>query len=162
MHLVTRERLIEVLNYSQETGVFTWKIATNFKRQDLIGATAGVLDTHGYVKIQISGVRYYAHRLAWFYIYNEWPKYIDHINGNGADNRLCNLRPATMSQNQANSYKLERCVERHGRKYRARVKMNYTRVELGSFDTREEAQAAYHAFADKHYGEYARINREAF
>ena len=44
-----------------------------------------------------------AHRLAWLFHYGEWPEnHIDHINGDRSDNRICNLREATVKQNGEN------------------------------------------------------------
>jgi len=92
-------------------------------------------------------------------MYGYMPKYIDHINGIPDDNRIVNLREVTQSQNQANNYKLLRGVEKHGRKYRARIKVDGAKIELGSYDTVEEAHKAYYTAAEKILGEYARCNR---
>jgi hypothetical protein len=46
---------------------------------------------------------YLLHRLAWFYVTAKWPQqHIDHINGDKKDNRICNLREATNSENMQN------------------------------------------------------------
>ena len=59
--------------------------------------------TGKYTYISIYGKRYPAHRLAWLYIYGEWPPdQIDHIDGEPSNNRLDNLRLATNSENQQN------------------------------------------------------------
>lgn len=142
MQHLTQDRAREVWHYEPETGSFTWNRS---------GKIAGTIDK--YVFIRFNGIKYYAHRLAWFYIHGEWPKYIDHINGDGTDNRLCNLRPATMSQNQANRKGI-RGIEKHGRKYRARLMVDGIKIEIGSYETMEEATAAYFACADKHFGEF--------
>jgi hypothetical protein len=54
----------------------------------------------------LTGVLYREHRLAWLYMTGEWPTHeIDHINGDRVDNRFCNLREATASENRWNSRK---------------------------------------------------------
>jgi len=53
--------------------------------------------------IGIDGTYYYAHRLAWLYVYGRWPHpEVDHKNGDFTDNRLRNLREATRLQNSWN------------------------------------------------------------
>ena len=113
-----------------------------------------------YVKMMIQGREYYMHRLVWFYHNKTWPLQIDHADGNGFNNRIENLREATPAQNRANSYygKL-RGVELHGAKWRARIWVEGNRIELGSYDTVEEAQAAFAEAADRFYGEFAEVNR---
>ncbi|MDN5006502.1 HNH endonuclease signature motif containing protein, partial [Bradyrhizobium sp. GCM10027634] len=57
----------------------------------------------GYLRVSYDGVSFKAHRLAWFYVYGEWPSGdLDHANGVKTDNRIANLRPATRPQNQQN------------------------------------------------------------
>ena len=44
-----------------------------------------------------------AHRVAWFITHDNWPEFIDHLNGDPSDNRLCNLRAATRIENNKNA-----------------------------------------------------------
>ncbi len=82
---------------------------------------------------------------------------IDHIDGDGFNNRRSNLRIASQSQNMANSRlsKANRSgfkgVYRYGHKWRACL----SGKNLGSFLTPEEAHAAYCAAALEKYGEFA-------
>lgn len=91
---------------------------------------------------------------------------VDHINGNGLDNRRANLRPATGTQNNANSrrsrantsgYKGVSLYRRTGR-WRAYLGTRPREVHLGYFDTPEQAARAYDAAATQAWGEYARLN----
>jgi len=87
---------------------------------------------------------------------------IDHKNGNPFDNRKDNLRPATHAQNRQNSRinsssKIGlKGVTRMGRKFQATIHFNKNQLHLGTFNTAEEASAAYKDAALKHHGEFAR------
>ena len=88
------------LHYNPETGVFIRRIKT--ANCISVGDIAGGLE-HGYIVIQLCGIKYKAHRLAWFYVHGVWPKdQIDHINHIRDDNRLSNLREATNKSNGKN------------------------------------------------------------
>ena len=106
------EYLKEVLEYDPETGIFTWKQRPRhhfdsdwmFKRWNSYraGMVAGRPTAKNYIKLTISGITHQGHRLAWFYVYGEWPECIDHINHCASDNRISNLRSVTPATNQLN------------------------------------------------------------
>src|SRR5436190_23425691 len=99
--MLTQEKLKEVLDYDPETGLFTSRVSRGGRPAS---ARAGCVTTKGYIKLSLCQKRYYAHRLAWLYVYGEWPsKQIDHINCVTDDNRIANLREATSAQNITNS-----------------------------------------------------------
>lgn len=91
---------------------------------------------------------------------------VDHINGNGLDNRRINLRVCSHSENMRNSalrsdnttgYKGVR--KRTDRKwYSAEIRVNGLSVNLGRFETAEGAARAYDEAAKKYFGDFARLN----
>jgi len=90
---------------------------------------------------------------------------VDHVNGNGLDNRRSNLRVCTRSENCANSNghsdrasRFKGVVAVHGGVWRAKIEVNYRNIHLGRFATEEEAALAYNAAAVEHFGEFARLN----
>ena len=157
-------RLREILHYDPDTGVFTWKVTLS--RRNKAGNQAGFTNSarsQDRIKIGIAGTEYMAHRLAWLYMTGKWPPFeIDHVNKNGRDNRWVNLRLATSSQNQRNRGLQSNnttglkgtCFDKRRGCFVAGIKVNGRRINLGSFDTVEEAHAAYCAGGRKHYGEF--------
>lgn len=95
------ETLKRHLHYEPSTGVFTRLIRASNMRP---GSVAGsVRKRDGYIDIRLLGVKYRAHRLAWFYMHGKWPDgEIDHINRKHADNRIINLRDVSHMVNMAN------------------------------------------------------------
>jgi len=99
-------RLTELLDYNPETGLFTWKVTAG---KGLAGMAAGSVRRHKTcshyttIDIGVDGKLYRAHRLAWLYVHGDLPdKEIDHIDGDGTNNRIANLRLATHKQNGEN------------------------------------------------------------
>jgi hypothetical protein len=150
---LTAERLREVVDYDPATGAFTRKVRLAHRHH--VGDRADFLINKGpmtgYARVSIDSKRYLAHRVAWFYIYGVWPgQFIDHINGVKSDNRISNLRLATATLNQENTRVPKahnKCgylgVVAHQSRWRATLRVNKKRVDLGCFDTPEEAHAAY-------------------
>ena len=69
---------------------------------------------------------------------------IDHINGTRLDNRIANLRITTHQGNHHNHTKAKGyCWNKQNKKYEARIGLNYKNINLGYYDTEEEAKQAY-------------------
>lgn len=69
---------------------------------------------------------------------------VDHKNRNGIDNRKNNLRLLSRRHNLLNTKRSEESslIERHGNRFRVRPWIEGKRTVIGSFKTREEAEAA--------------------
>lgn len=96
---LTAERLRHAFDYNPETGIF------KRKTRGIRNKTGSVVKRQNtsYLAIHIGGKKYSAHRLAWLYHYGKWPSnVIDHINGDGLDNRIENLRDVDITTNLRN------------------------------------------------------------
>jgi HNH endonuclease len=97
--MLTQQRLFEVLQYSPETGLFTWNSKCG-QGKSLVGATAGWIARKGYRRIEIDGVAYMAHRLAFLYMSGKWPEnQVDHLDCNPDNNRWTNLADVDCATN---------------------------------------------------------------
>lgn len=149
------------VNYDAATGEFSWNNPP--KHSQVRAGSIGNMN-RGYKQISIDGVRYLAHRLAWFCHYGVWPaEQIDHINGDRSDNRIANLRLADYAinaQNRSKAYRNSRLgvlgVKWHKkqRKLVAAIRVNGRTKQLGSFSTVEEASRAYHEAKRLHHPGY--------
>lgn len=141
--------LKEYLHYDPDTGVFVRLIPNGGVKR---GQIVGYLDkTTGYLRINVNGCLYYAHRLAWLYMTGEQPKEIDHKNGIRSDNRFLNLRNVSRKINCEN----QRSARKDGTsgylgvsklkngKWRAHITTNGKFIALGMYFTAVEANQAY-------------------
>ena len=93
-------------------------------------------------------------------------QYLDHINRNGLDNRKCNLRFATYSQNAQNRFKRVGVTSKYKgvsfykncKRWRAEIHLNYKKYQIGYFGNEIEAAKAYDIKAKELFGEFARTN----
>lgn len=99
---LTQAELMEELDYNPETGIFI-RIKQKPGRAKVGDVAGSQPRVTGHVGIKINHTLYQAHRLAWLYVYGEWPDgLLDHKNGIASDNRIDNLRVATNAQNMHN------------------------------------------------------------
>lgn len=99
--MLTQERLKELLNYDETTGIFTWK---ERKPGRGLNGIAGYKNQRGYIVIKINYKTYCAHRLAYLYIHGYMPENeIDHDNQIKDDNRIDNLNEVSRTCNMRNT-----------------------------------------------------------
>jgi hypothetical protein len=157
---LTPEWVRDNLAYEPETGSFLWK-KRGFGRT--LGRVLGTKVWPGYLVLKVNGAVHYAHRIAWLYVYGEWPSgQIDHIDGDKMNNAIANLREATSAQNAARrrtSRKIapSRGVFPHGVGFVARIHHGGRRHYLGYFATAEAAKTAYETKAKEIHGEFAHV-----
>jgi hypothetical protein len=146
------------------SGIVSRKVARGNRKAGSIVGTKSM--PFGHLTVEINKKSFLVHRVVWALYYSEWPMLdIDHINGIPDDNRIANLRLATVSQNLANSkvYKSNHLGVRGVRKvtdsrYMARIRVMGRGIYLGTFPTAADASKAYTEAASKYFGEFARAN----
>lgn len=132
----------------------------------LTGYTWGPSVRKGSVKVAAMACVGLMHRLI-LGLLSEDEIEVDHINRNPLDNRRCNLRLATRSQNKANrtiasnntsGYKGIYYDIRTGH-WHAHLRVDKKKIHLGTFLTKREAALAYNDAALEHFGEFAVLNK---
>lgn len=125
---------------------------------------AGTPHDGGYRKIVLYSRKYFAHRLAWIYVYGVAPDKIDHIDGDRDNNRIANLRACTNSQNSANSrIRSDNSSGLKGvswdctkKKWVAQIRCHGKSFHLGRFKSKIDASVAYSSAAVRFFGKFAR------
>ena len=140
-------RFLDLLSYDKNSGSLTWN--EDRGRTAKKGSIAGTKTKLGYVRVWLSGKTYPAHKIAWFLHFNQWPEYIDHINGIRDDNRISNLRLSNPVKNSRNrkrpSNNTSGCTgvyKYSDKSWQARIHDNGKTVILGMFSTFDEAKKA--------------------
>ena len=157
--MITQKLLKELLEYDQNTGVFKWKkrSARRFKSErscmswntrysnKIAGCRSG-----GYFQISIFKKRIRTHVAAWIYINGSYPDgEIDHIDGDGKNNSISNLRDVSSAENSRNmatpvsntSGRVGVSYRKDKLKFRAFSSKNNKSVHIGYFDTIIDAVA---------------------
>ena len=159
---ISAESVSRVVIYNPETGIFTRKIRTSNRTK--VGAILGTPNDQGYLLVSVENYLYRAHRLAWLLMTGKWPSGdIDHKNGNRADNRFCNLREATRSQNMANMKTKKNVSGIKGvvwnkfyEKWQSQIGKDGKCIFLGLYHEKAEAAEARRLGAIKYHGEFTR------
>jgi hypothetical protein len=146
---ISVDELRHLFRYEPQTGLLYYRVAVKFRSP---GDLAGSLVKNGkYRTVKFRRANHLAHRVIWAMETGEWPAHpIDHINGDGLDNRMSNLR---LSINGINAQNLRSPrkdnttgflgVQMCFGKFKAVIRVKPKRYDLGVFSTPEEAYAAY-------------------
>lgn len=171
---VSADTLRSLVDYDPDTGVFTWKdrpvemfpsrqkgITWNKKHAGKV-AFSGMSADGLYYCGKLFNRTLRAHRVAWLHYFGEEPEgIIDHINRNGLDNRIANLRLANLHESACNRSSSGEVpylgVQKARNKFRARVKAGDFKWSK-TFDTAEEAAMARDQMVVKLHGEFAALN----
>lgn len=169
--MLTHQRLLEILQYDSETGVFTCR-SSGFRRKagDIAGRAGKPHLSRGrmivpYWRISVDGKSYSRSKLVWFYVTGQFPDFeIDHRDTDSFNDRFSNLRRATRALNNANRRVFKNnkagCKGVHYRsdmgKFRAMISVDGRNRSLGHFDTEQAASKAYEVAAQEAFGEFAR------
>lgn len=170
------DTLRQILTYKPETGqliyldrpddMFSNTRAANSWRTQFLGEIAGSFVTREgrtYCQVEILKKKYLAHRIIWKMYYGEEPpETIDHIDGDGTNNRIPNLRQATSYQNGWNSRKNARnksgykgvSYNSEKNKWRAAICVNKKTILLGYFLSPEAAFEAYTKASISYHGDF--------
>lgn len=125
------------ITYNPESGLIYGVKGKEFK----------VKNKRGYIQVSTykgKMWRVYGHQFAYYYIYGKIVNCLDHINGIKYDNRICNLREVTYSENSWNQKKNARgySAVRNGL-YQSRIRINGKLKSLGYYKNTDDARNAY-------------------
>jgi len=166
--------MLEFVDFDSQTNVFTWKFRDRkwftsdriFKcwNSRWVGKKLFTCYNQGYLVSYILDYRVLEHRAIWAMHNGDWPtQVIDHINGDRSDNRIENLREASMSNNQHN-----RPIQKNNTsgfkgvhfhkvtgKWRASIWKDSKQTRLGLFSTPETAHEAYKSACEVMHGSFS-------
>lgn len=176
---ISIEDLRQLISYDPETGQLTWlerplrfcKSDSEQRRWNSRCANKEAKTTKnesGYLRLKLFDVVYKAHRVCWALYHGKWLDeglFIDHINNDPSDNRICNLRAATSSQNSKNQRKIKRKTSslkgvfwsRKEGAWRSRLIHEGKSYNLGLFSDEQLAHKSYCKLAEELCGEFFKV-----
>jgi hypothetical protein len=172
--MLKQSDLKSVLEYDPETGVFRW-ISKLANCRAKVGEVAGsrfqisISESLVYEAIYLWGKSYLSHRLAFLYMTGDWPKKtVDHIDGDGRNNRWVNLRDVSHQENMRNRKISVRNTSGYvgvgagiGKRWRSQIGVDGSVIYLGEFDDLQEAIEARKKAEEKFGVKPARGNTAA-
>ena len=159
--------LREYIKYDPYDGSFVW--IKNTSACNIVGRKAGSIERKAngvsYIRISVLRKRISGGMAAWMMFYGKEPsKIIDHIDGNGLNNSISNLREADIHQNGFNRKanrgkicKLKGVSRLKCGKFTSQITINQKAEYLGIYNTEAEAHGAYKKRAKELFGDYARF-----
>jgi len=166
--IIFYEEVRRMFNYCPETGLLSYKHKRGQGSKSKAGDAAGRVDESGvknsirlYLRVWIGKPVWnaYVHRIIWVWMTGQQPEEIDHIDGDGLNNKWRNLRSVPHSVNGKNQ-KLHATntsgtagvtQRKDNGRWRARIVVNGKMINLGTFidkqqaiDARKEAQTSFY------------------
>lgn len=147
--------------FEHRDGVLYWKKQTSTRA--IVGNKAGRVDKNGYVVVGLNHKRYKAHRIVFLMEHGYVPPILDHIDGNRSNNKIENLRAATVSQNMQNSktYKSNNSGikgvswEKDRNKWKVQIMLHGKNKVIRNLEDLELAELVAIEVRNKYHGEYA-------
>jgi hypothetical protein len=157
--MMTQDELKELLEYKQ--GVLIAK--TKYADKVIVGKAVGCMNSLGYIQVRIKNKTYYAHRLVFLYHHGFLPESVDHIDGNKSNNRIENLRAASLHQNnynvktpQSNKSGVKNVHwNKKNNNWNVTLAANNKSMYFGAFDDLELASLVAQEARNLYHGEYA-------
>jgi hypothetical protein len=158
--MITQKECLDLFEYRD--GKLFWKVTrNNFVPK---GTEVGSLDGKGYLRTKINKKNYSVHRLIFLFHKGYLPEYLDHINGDRLDNRIENIREATMGQNNYNKKTPKTNTSgfknvywtKDMNKWRVRLNANGIKVCFGYYEDFEKAKRVAIEARNKLHKEFAR------
>ena len=157
--LPSKEELHALLEYKD--GKLFWKV----KRRGSVkfGDEAGSISNHGYRQVSINNKLYLQHRLIWIMHGNDPEDCLDHIDGDKLNNRIENLRVATVSQNAMNRKRYSNNTsgikgvnwDKNRSRWQGRVEIKSKLYTTSYFKDKEECAKAVRELRAKLHGDFA-------
>lgn len=162
---LTQDKVKDLFEYRD--GALFWKNRTvdslgrNIKY--LNGRFAGSIDSSGYLQIKIDGKLHFNHRIIFLMFNGYVPKVLDHVDGDKTNNKIENLRSASIAQNNHNvkirqdntsGYK-NVCWHKGAKKWQVALHINKQRKCFGNYDDIELADLVATEARNKFHKEFA-------
>ena len=154
MEKIEPARLHELLSLDHGTGTLTWRPRPGEASWNARYANTEALSSingHGRAHGTIFGKTYSRASVVWAMVNGTWPSLeIDHINGDRADDRPCNMRDVSRGENSRNLKRPAHNTSGHvgvfwhksRNKWTAGIKVNRKNIHLGSFESLSDAVGA--------------------
>ena len=165
--IINQKEMLSLFSYDTESGLLTAKVKRSGSKLD-IGDAVGSLHECGpsstkkyYLRMQVDGNSLYIHRIIWVMMTGKQPLTIDHLDGNGLNNKWVNLRSVSHRINTKNQLMHKTntsgvsgvCFRKDSNKWRARIMVDDKPINLGTFKAKEDAIEA-RLEAEKKYNFY--------
>lgn len=158
----------DLMIYCFDTGVFTRTVTVSHNARK--GQSVGSKASTGYMETTVGGKKSQGgraillHRLAYWWINDTIPKFIDHVNGIRDDNRGINIRGADAQENTRNCGVSKNsstgvsgvCWHGQNNNWRAYITVDRRQLSLGSYSSFKDAVAARKKAEIKYFGEFIR------